>query len=61
MAALITILLLPKPALAQERQTDLTLRLASNRYRIEVTAGKDNIFFLEVNNIGNYRYKAVLG
>jgi len=44
---------MPQPALAQERQTDLTLRLVSHRYRIEATAGKDNIFFLEVNNIGN--------
>ncbi len=53
MAALITILLLAQPALAQVRQTDLTLRLVSHRYDIEVTAGKDNNFFLEVNNIGS--------
>jgi len=53
MAALMTLLLLPQPALAQERQTDLTLRLVSNWRNIEATAGKDNIFFLEVNNIGS--------
>jgi len=58
MAALMTILLLPQPALAQERQTDLTLRLVSHWSRIEATAGKDNIFFLEINNIGN---KAITG
>ena len=50
---LMTILLLPQGALAQERQTDLTLRLVSNWYNIEATAGKDNNFFLEVNNIGS--------
>ena len=48
-----TILLLSQPVLAQERQTDLTLRLVSNWRNIEATAGKDNIFFLEINNIGN--------
>lgn len=53
MAALMTILSLTKPALAQERQIDLTLRLVSHRYNIEATAGKDNNFFLEVNNVGN--------
>ncbi len=54
MAALMTTLLLPQPALAQERQIDLTLRLVPNRANlIEVEAGKDNMLFLEVNNIGN--------
>ena len=48
-----TILLLPQPALAQERQIDLTLRLVSHRSHIEVAAGKDNTFFLEINNIGS--------
>ncbi len=53
-AVLMTILLLPQPALAQERQTDLTLRLVPNRSNfIEVAAGKANMLFLEVNNIGN--------
>ncbi|MBI2304474.1 MAG: hypothetical protein HYU86_06975 [Chloroflexi bacterium] len=52
-AALITILLLPQLALAQERQTDLTLRLVSHWSYIEAIAGKDNIFFLEINNIGS--------
>ena len=53
MAALMTLLLLSQPALAQERQVDLTMRLVSHSYSIEATAGKDNIFFLEINNIGN--------
>jgi len=52
-AVLVTVLLLPQTALAQERQTDLTLRLVNNWRNIEATAGKDNHFFLEVNNIGN--------
>lgn len=47
------LILPPGTGLAQERQTDLTLRLVSNWRNIEATAGKDNIFFLEVNNIGS--------
>ena len=53
MAVLMTILLLSQPALAQERQIDLTMRLVSHWYSIDATAGKDNIFFLEINNIGS--------
>jgi len=53
MTTLMTILLLPQPALAQERQTDLTLRLVSHGSHIETTAGQDNNFFLEINNIGS--------
>jgi len=53
MGALVTILLLSQTALAQERETDLTLRLVSHWYGIEATADEDNSFFLEVNNIGN--------
>lgn len=48
-----TILLLPQPALAQERQIDLTLRLFSRGSYNEVIAGKDNSFYLEISNIGN--------
>jgi len=53
MVVLLAALLLPQTAFAQDRQIDLTLKLVSHRYRIDVTAGKDNNFFLEVNNIGN--------
>ena len=53
MAALVTILLLSQAVLAQERETDLTLRLVSQWYGVEATAGEDNSFFLEVDNIGN--------
>ncbi|MEK7354331.1 MAG: NEW3 domain-containing protein [Chloroflexota bacterium] len=50
---LIPILLLPQPVLAQERQTDMSLRLVPNRAGlIEVEPGKDNLLFLEINNIG---------
>ncbi len=49
-AALMTILLLSPPALAQERQFDLFMRLVPHRYPIEATAGKDNSFSLEINN-----------
>lgn len=50
---LITTVFSPQPALAQERQTDMTLRLVPNRAGlIEAEAGKDNLLFLEVNNIG---------
>ncbi len=53
MATLMTTLLLPQLILAQERQTDLTLKLVSHWSHIETTADKDNNFFLEVNNIGS--------
>ncbi len=49
-AVLVTVLLLPRPALAQERQLDLFMRLVPHRYPIEATAGKDNSFSLEINN-----------
>ncbi len=51
-AFLMTVLLLPQPSLAQEREADLTLTLLSGRYSYyyEVTAGKDNIFYLEIRN-----------
>ncbi len=54
-AVLMTVLLLPQPGLAQEREADLTLVLLSGRYfyNHEVTAGKDNIFYLEINNTGS--------
>lgn len=53
MALLMTTLLLPQPALAQERQIDLTLRLFSRGSYNEVIAGKANSFYLEISNIGN--------
>ncbi|MBI4180427.1 MAG: hypothetical protein HY528_00670 [Chloroflexi bacterium] len=57
--AFMIIMLLPQSAMAQERQIDLTLRLVPNRANfVEVEAGKDNMLFLEVNNIGN---KAITG
>ncbi len=51
-AVLMTVLLLPQPSQAQEREADLTLTLFSGRYSYyyEVTAGKDNIFYLEIRN-----------
>ncbi len=50
---LIPVLLSPQPVNAQERQLDLALRLVPNRTGlIEVEPGKDNLLFLEVNNIG---------
>jgi uncharacterized membrane protein len=54
-AVLMTVLLLPQPSLAQEREADLTLTLFSGRYSYyhEVTAGKDNSFYLEIRNTGN--------
>jgi len=52
-ALLVTILLVPQPTLAQERKIDLTMRLVSHWSHIEVTAGKDNTFFLEISNIGS--------
>ncbi len=50
---LMTILLLPRPALAQEGKIDLTLTLLPGWYYYEATAGKDNIFFLEIRNTGS--------
>ena len=54
-AVLMTVLLLPQPSLAQEREAGLTLMLFSGTYSHyhEVTAGKDNSFFLEIRNTGN--------
>ena len=54
-AFLMTVLLLPQPSLAQEREVDLTLTLLSGRYSYyhEATAGKDNIFYLEIRNTGS--------
>ncbi len=54
-AVLMTVLLLPQPSLAQEREADLTLMLFSGRYSYahEATAGKDNIFYLEIRNTGS--------
>lgn len=46
-------ILLPQPGYAQEERIALTLRLISNHYNSEVKVGQDNIFFLEVRNIGN--------
>ena len=47
-AFLMTVLLLPQPSLAKEREVHLTLTLLSGRYSYyhEATAGKDNIFYL---------------
>lgn len=51
--ALMPILFLVQPALAQQRETDMALRLVPNRSgAIEVEAGKDTPLFLEVNNLG---------
>ena len=47
------VVLLPQPTLAQEEKVDLTLRLVPVYYSYEVTAGKDNTFFLEVRNTGS--------
>jgi len=49
---LVTILL-PRLTLAQEGKIDLVLRLVSGRFNNEVTAGKDNTFFLEIRNTGS--------
>ena len=46
-------MLFPRPVLAQERTTELTLTLVSGDYYDEITAGKDNILFLEIRNIGS--------
>lgn len=43
----------PQPSLAQEEKVDLDLRLVPGWYRYEVTADKDNIFFLEIRNTGS--------
>ena len=48
----VTVILLPQPALGQEK-VYLTLRVVPDRYDNEVTVGEDNIFFLEIRNIGN--------
>ena len=40
-------------AMAQERQVDLAMRLVSHPYSVRATAGKENTFFLEMDNIGN--------
>lgn len=45
--------LLPQSGFAQEERIALTLRLVSDHYNSEVKVGQDNIFFLEVRNIGN--------
>jgi len=47
--------LLPQPSLAQEKEVDLLLTLfsGSHSYYYEATAGKDNIFYLEIRNIGS--------
>jgi uncharacterized membrane protein len=50
-AVLLTVFLLPQPTFAQGR-TDLTLTLLPYRYNFEITAGKDNLFYLEVRNTG---------
>ena len=47
------LILSPGTVLAQEEKIDLTLRLVNGGYYNEVEAGKDNIFFLEIRNIGN--------
>jgi len=52
MAVLITALS-PRPILAQEGKIGLNLSLVSGRYYNKVTAGKDNIFFLEIRNTGD--------
>ena len=56
-AALISILMLAQPVLAQVKTTDLTLYLrnSQNNYSNVVKAGQDNKFFLEVRNIGTER------
>ena len=46
-------ILLPRPLLAQEEKTDLTLTLFPRDYYNEVKVGEDNGLFLEVRNIGN--------
>ncbi|MDP2729601.1 MAG: NEW3 domain-containing protein [Dehalococcoidales bacterium] len=53
LAVLVVVLFLPQSVRAQERQLDLIMRLVSHYYRVDVTAGRDNNFFLELNNIGN--------
>ncbi len=55
LAAVLMTVLLPQPSLAQEREADLTLMLFSGRYSYsrEATAGKDNIFYLEIRNTGD--------
>ncbi len=53
-AALITILLLPQPVLAQKEEPGLTLSLRNDQYNynIEAMASQDNRFFLEIRNTG---------
>lgn len=45
---------MPLPVSAQGKETDLILNLIPGRgdYRNEISAGKENTFFLEVRNIG---------
>lgn len=52
--ALMPVLLLPQPALAQRETIDMTLWLRSgkNYYDNVARAGQDNKFFLEVRNVG---------
>ncbi len=60
-AVLMPVLLLPQPGLAQEpepptlKESGLTLTLLSDRYSYDhkVTAGEDNIFYLELRNSGD--------
>jgi uncharacterized membrane protein len=55
--AVIAILIMAQPALAQVKSTDLTLWLrgSQNNYSNVVKAGQDNKFFLEVRNVGTER------
>jgi uncharacterized membrane protein len=57
-AAMVAILAIVQPALAQIKTTDLTLWLRggqNNNYDNVVKAGQDNKFFLEVRNVGTER------
>ena len=61
LAAVLMTVLLPQPGLAQgiepplNRESGLTLTLLSGRYsyNLEVTAGEDNSFYLEIRNHGD--------
>ena len=52
LAALIVILF-PASTLAQTEKKDLVIRFSPGSYPYEVRVGKDNIFYLEVENTGN--------
>jgi uncharacterized membrane protein len=61
LTAVIAILFIAQPALAQVKTTDLTLWLrgSQNNYSNVVRAGQDNKFFLEVRNVGTERINSI--